>query len=71
MEKLIDQYERSKTYRGTNQLTQSFSVAPERIFTQYDSDYADVNQIHDFENMGYMLQEKKKLEQEIISWMER
>lgn len=55
--RLLDQYERSKTYRGENQVRQTFSLEPQRVFAEYNSDYADVNLVHTFE--GQM----KKLEQ--------
>lgn len=47
---LLDKYEASKTFTGENRVPQSFSEKPEKIFNAYDSDYADLNQIQDFEN---------------------
>lgn len=49
LEKLVDQYERSKTYRGENQVTQVFATVPEKVFPNYTSDYANVDEIQDFE----------------------
>lgn len=46
----MDQYENSKTYQGENKITQSFAVLPGKVFKGYDSDYVDINLIHDFEN---------------------
>jgi hypothetical protein len=50
LEILLNQYEKSKTYRGENKVAQTFEVAPEKIFAGYDSDYADMNRVRDFEN---------------------
>lgn len=46
---LVDKYERSKTYEGTNLVTQNFTVDPKTIWEEYTSDFADVGQIKDFE----------------------
>ena len=46
---LLDKYERSKTYEGTNLVTQNFTVDPKAIWEEYTSDFADVGQIKDFE----------------------
>ena len=50
MELLLKKYESSKTYNENNEITQSFSVPPEKIFPDYTNDFADVDKIHDFEN---------------------
>ncbi len=47
---LLTQYEKSKTYTGQNNVTQSFSTVPEKVFAEYTSDFADVNLVRDFEN---------------------
>ncbi len=47
---LLDRYENSRTYEGENQIRQTFSVPPERILSDYDSDFADVEQIRLFES---------------------
>lgn len=49
LEQLLDQYENSKTYQGTNQVSQTFSIQPSRVFAKYDSDFASIDLIHDFE----------------------
>lgn len=46
---LLNKYERSKTYEGTNLVTQNFTVDPKTIWEEYTSDFADVGQIKDFE----------------------
>lgn len=52
---LLDKYERSKTYEGTNLVTQSFTVDPTVIWKEYTSDFAEVEQIRDFEaDMEYL-----------------
>lgn len=52
---LLDKYESSKTYQGTNHVTQSFAVDPTAVWAEYTSDFADVEQIRDFEaDMDYL-----------------
>ena len=50
MELLLKKYEASKTYNENNEITQSFSISPEKVFSDYTNDFADVDKIHDFEN---------------------
>lgn len=38
LEHLLDSYERSRTFRGDNQVSQSFSVSVEKIFPKYNDD---------------------------------
>ncbi|MCI6731487.1 MAG: DUF2220 family protein [Lachnospiraceae bacterium] len=58
LSELIELYEKSKTYEGTNQVTQSFSRLPSQIFTEYDSDYTDYDLVQDFENQMKELEEE-------------
>ena len=52
---LLDKYERSKTYEGTNLVSQNFAVEPIAIWPEYVSDFANVEQIKDFEaEMRYL-----------------
>ena len=50
LELLLKKYESSKTYLGKNEVSQSFSLLPEKIFSDYVNDFADVDKIRDFEN---------------------
>ncbi|MBR1714617.1 MAG: DUF2399 domain-containing protein [Treponema sp.] len=50
LEFLLKKYESSKTYLGKNEVSQSFSLSPEKIFPDYVNDFADVDKIRDFEN---------------------
>lgn len=50
LELLLKKYESSKTYDGTNELSQSFSIPPEKVLPEYENDFTDVDIIHDFEN---------------------
>ena len=61
---LLDQYEKSKTYRGENKVTQTFSAKPSRIYPGYDSDYTDVDQIRDFESQ---MEELERMDLIVIS----
>lgn len=65
LEKLVNQYERSKTYRGENQVLQTFTIGPEKVFSNYVSDYANVDDVHDFENQMRDLEQKGLL---LIKW---
>ena len=67
LEKLVDQYERSKTYRGENQVFQTFAIGPQKVFSSYDSDYTNVDDVHDFENQMKELEQKGLL---FIKWEE-
>ena len=59
---LLDKYEGSKTYQGTNLLQQRFSIEPEKVWKEYTSDYADVFQVEDFENELKLLQKENLVE---------
>ncbi len=50
LELLLKKYESSKTYLGKNEVSQSFSLLPEKIFPDYVNDFEDVDKIRDFEN---------------------
>lgn len=62
---LLDKYENSKTYKGENQVHQSFSISPDMILQEYDSDFADVEKVHLFEA------ELEELEREQLIRLER
>ena len=49
LSKIIDKYENSKTYDGTNVVNQSFTVKPDQIWKGYYSDSASVDKVRDFE----------------------
>lgn len=52
---LLDKYERSKTHEGTNLVLQNFAVEPIAIWSEYVSDFTDIEQVKDFENeMRYL-----------------
>lgn len=52
---LLDKYERSKTYDGTNRVIQNFTIDPAAIWEEYTSDFTDVGMIKDFEaDMEYL-----------------
>ena len=46
---LLDKYERSRTYQGTNSQKQHFYLTPATVWKEYDSDYADIDRVRDFE----------------------
>ena len=48
--KLLKKYESSKTYSGEQEVYQTFSINPEKVFSDYGSDFADIDKIRDFEN---------------------
>ena len=43
---LLDKYENSKTYEGTNAVSQNFAVKPEKVWKDYVSDYASFHCFH-------------------------
>lgn len=53
---LLDKYERSKTHEGNNLVSQNFSVDPVVIWPEYVSDFANIEQVKDFETDMYQLQ---------------
>lgn len=55
---LLDQYEKSKTYTGDNVKKQTFSVAPEKICSNYYDSFADIGEIEDFERDMQELSDK-------------
>ncbi len=63
---LIDKYERSKTFIGSNQNNQSFSKSIVELFPKYADDsefevFTDVNNaISELENDGFILSKKRK-----------
>ena len=58
LESLLNQYENSKTYREKNKVTQTFSVSPAKVFPDYDSDFADIDLVHDFEGQMKELEQR-------------
>lgn len=46
---LLDKYENSKRFYNENKVNQSFSCRPVDVYADYDSDYASVDDIHEFE----------------------
>lgn len=63
---LLDKYERSKSFIGTNQVTQRFTIKPESLFPKYKDDsefdlYCAVNEsIDHLEKQGYIEVKKHK-----------
>ena len=55
---LLDKYENSKTYEGTNAVSQIFAVKPEKVWKEYVSDFANVAQVKDFETEMQVLQDQ-------------
>lgn len=45
---LLDVYENSVTYKGKNIKNQSFAIKPEKIFYDYNGDYADQDEVNQF-----------------------
>lgn len=56
LQKLLTKFESSKTYKGENSVTQSFSIKPSEVFNEYEKDSADINQIEDFEKQCRLLE---------------
>ena len=56
--KLIDKYERSKIYTGDCKVNRNIFLLPTEVFTDYDSDFADVEKVSRFEDELRELNEK-------------
>ncbi len=60
--KLIDKYERSKIYTGDCKVNRNIFLLPTEVFTDYDSDFADVEKVSQFEDELRELDEKGLIE---------
>lgn len=49
LELLLKKYEDSRTYRGENKVRRNFCISPSEVFPDYESDFADMDLIRDFE----------------------
>ena len=58
LNKLLDKYERSKMYDGDCKVNRHIYLLPTDVFTDYDSDFADVDKINQFEDDLRELKEK-------------
>lgn len=56
LQKLLNKYESSKTYKGENSVFQSFSIKPSDVFKDYEKDSADINTVEDFEKQCKVLE---------------
>lgn len=56
LQKLLTKYESSKTYKGENSVSQSFSIKPSDVFKDYERDSADINAVEDFEKQCKVLE---------------
>ncbi|WP_159433331.1 Wadjet anti-phage system protein JetD domain-containing protein [Fibrobacter sp. UWEL] len=54
----MQKYEKSKSYKGENSVRQSFAVEPSKIFAQYEDDFADVDEVKNFEQEAALLQQE-------------
>lgn len=55
---LLDKYEGSLTYTGENQKRQTFSVAPEKVYPEYDSNFEPMEKVCAFEKEMRELEDK-------------
>ena len=47
---LLEKYNNSKTFKGSNKVKQSFCIRPSDVFPEYDDDFADAVKISEFES---------------------
>ena len=59
LQRLLNKYESSKTYKGENSVSQSFSIKPADVFREYEKDSEDINAIEDFEKQCRLLESEK------------
>ncbi len=57
LDKLLKKYENSKSYKGENSVRQSFAVEPSKIFEKYEDDFADLDEVKNFEQDVAWLQQ--------------
>lgn len=62
LQKLLTKYESSKTYKGENSVSQTFSIKPSDIFKEYEKDSTDINAIEDFEKQCKLLETEKLIQ---------
>lgn len=55
-QKLLSKYESSKTYKGENSVSQSFTIRPSDIYKEYEKDSADIDEVTDFVKQCKMLE---------------
>ncbi len=48
LNRLLDMYESSATYKGRNVKNQSFAIKPEKVFHEYNGDYTDQDEVECF-----------------------
>ncbi|MBO4319892.1 MAG: hypothetical protein J5857_05430 [Treponema sp.] len=65
LQKLLSKYEYSKTYKGENSISQSFTIKPSDIFKEYEKDSADINEVIDFEKQCKLLESENFIQ---IDW---
>ena len=56
LQKLLSKYESSKTYRGENSVSQSFTIRPSDVYKEYQKDSTDINEVTDFEKQCKLLE---------------
>ena len=56
LQKILTKYESSKTYKGENSVSQSFSIKPSDVFKDYEKDSADISAVEDFEKQCKLLE---------------
>lgn len=59
LELLLKKYESSKTYEGQNEVLQSFSLLPKKVFPDYNNDFTDIDRIKDFEKQCSLLESEE------------
>lgn len=50
LDRLLDRYERSRTYAGENRVSQSFALSPKEVYPDYESNYEPLDSVHAFED---------------------
>ncbi len=59
LELILKKYESSKTYEGQNEVLQSFSLLPEKVFPDYNNDFTDIDRVEDFEKQCSLLESEE------------
>jgi len=56
LQKLLLKYESSKTYKGENSVSQTFTIRPSDVYKKYENDSTDISDVEDFEKQCRLLE---------------
>ncbi|MBQ9067241.1 MAG: hypothetical protein IJ133_06965 [Clostridia bacterium] len=57
LSRLLDKYEGSRTYRGTNKVRQKFAIRPDEVFPEYRDRFTPVERIAEFDDLLFRMEQ--------------